>query len=347
MRLPFIRSVLSRIAAGHSSVRYDVPLEGEASLKRAATEREQSRRSDARRLSRRFVVFGSLSFVLAGCASWPAVTHPPQLHNPFPQLERIAVMPFFNQSNAPTLDGFEVAVAYQTELQKIPGFQVMPVGVVEQYLKDGQFSLDPTTDFQALARDLGVDVLVVGAITDYDPYTPPRIGLAIDWYAANPGFHPIPVGYGLPWGTPEEEFLPDALVRETEFELAQQQLQTQTPSDEVEPGEYPVPGLPSDWPDPQGLVPPEPLAGRPPSRPYHGPIMELVRQYDAADDDVLAKLQVYDSWQPEARPGGWKGRLKRSEDFTRFCCHMHIAEMLAARGGVDRSSLVFRVPGGR
>lgn len=282
-----------------------------------------------------------------GCSAWPKASHPPQLHNPFPQLERIAVMPFFNQSNAPQVDGFDVAVAYQTELQKIAGFQVMPVGVVEQYLKDMQTSLEPTTDFQQLARDLGVDVLVVGSITDFDPYSPPRMGLAIDWYAANPGFHPIPVGYGLPWGTSEEEFLPDSLVRDAEFELAQQQLATQTPSADAPADELPTPGLPADWPDPQGLIPPEPLSQRPPVREYRGPIMELVRQYDAADDGLLAKLQVYDSWQPEMRPGGWKGRLHRSEDFTRFCCHLHIAEMLAARGGVDRSSVVLRVPGGR
>ena len=64
--------------------------------------------------------------------------------------------------------------------------------------------------------------LIVGAVTDYSPYYPPRIGLAVNWYAANPGFHPIPAGYGLPWGTAEEEYIPaDSLVFEAEFALAQ------------------------------------------------------------------------------------------------------------------------------
>jgi hypothetical protein len=84
-------------------------------------------------------------------------------------------------------------------------------------------------DFQLLARQMGVDAVLVGSITEYSPYYPPRIGLAVDWYAANPSFHPIPAGYGLPWGRAEEEFIPSTLVREAEFALAREQLKTQTP----------------------------------------------------------------------------------------------------------------------
>ena len=52
--------------------------------------------------------------------------------------------------------------------------------------------------------------MVVGAVTDYSPYYPPRMALHVEWYAANPNFHPIPPGYGLPWGTPEERRHPGA-----------------------------------------------------------------------------------------------------------------------------------------
>jgi hypothetical protein len=55
------------------------------------------------------------------------------------------------------------------------------------------------------------------------------MGLAVDWYAANPSFHPIPPGYGLPFGRAEEEFIPNSLVQEAEFALAREQLKTQTP----------------------------------------------------------------------------------------------------------------------
>ncbi len=68
---------------------------------------------------------------------------------------------------------------------------------------------------------LGVDVLIRGAVTEFDPYYPPRVGISVDWFAANPAFHPIPPGYGLPWGSTEEEHIPDSLVFEAEFALAQ------------------------------------------------------------------------------------------------------------------------------
>ncbi len=164
-----------------------------------------------------------------GCAAFPDVKHQPQFHNPFPQLHRVAILPFFNLSSEPTVSQDEVAEAYFNELQRIPGFEVMPPGVVKQWLVANRMQIDGSTDFQLLARQLGVDVLVRGAVTEYSPYYPPRLGLSVDWFAANPTFHPIPPGYGLPWGTPEEEYIPRSLVFEAEFALAREQLKTQTP----------------------------------------------------------------------------------------------------------------------
>jgi hypothetical protein len=169
----------------------------------------------------------------SGCALWPDRVLEPQFHNPFPQIYRVAVLPFFNQSAEPTVDGDAVAIAYYNELQTIPGFEVMPLGVSKQMLAASIASSgkEPRggADFQRLARQMGVDAVLVGSITEFTPYYPPRMGLAVDWYAANPSFHPIPAGYGLPWGRAEEEFIPSTLVQEAEFALAREQLKTQTP----------------------------------------------------------------------------------------------------------------------
>ena len=167
---------------------------------------------------------------LSGCAAIPDVAHEPHCHNPFPQLTRVAVLPFFNQSGDPYLSQDRIALAYYNQLQQIPGFEVMPVGVVKQKLLAHGIEFHRATDYQAIARMLGVDAVIVGAVTDYSPYYPPRMGLAVNWYAANPCFHPIPPGYGLPWGTPEEEYIPDSLAFEAEFTLAREQLKTQTPN---------------------------------------------------------------------------------------------------------------------
>src|SRR5262245_17537228 len=84
---------------------------------------------------RRWIGAVGAALLLPGCALVPDVTQKPRFHNPFPQLYRVAVLPFYNQSREPTLDGDSVAIAYYTELQAIPGFEVMPVGVARKYLE--------------------------------------------------------------------------------------------------------------------------------------------------------------------------------------------------------------------
>jgi hypothetical protein len=183
-----------------------------------------------RRLSRRACLAAlAAAACLPGCAAIPDVTHKPRFHNPFPQLYRIAVLPFYNQSREPTIDGDSIAISYANELQAIPGFEVMPVGVVKQFQRALRPEPQTGSDYQKLARFMNVDAVIIGSVTEYSPYYPPRIGMSVDWYAANPGFHPIPVGYGLPWGTAEEEYIPEDLVEEAEFALAREQLATQTP----------------------------------------------------------------------------------------------------------------------
>ena len=169
----------------------------------------------------------------AGCQLIPDVAHQPVVHNPFPQLSRVAIAPFFNLTDDETVDGRQFALAYFAELQDIPGFEVVPLSVVEEAMRNQQTLLDGAfgpAEARKLANALGVDAVVIGAITDFSPYYPPRCGLRVEWYAANPGFHEIPPGYGLPWGTPEEEFIPAPLVFEAEMALAREQMKTQSPA---------------------------------------------------------------------------------------------------------------------
>jgi hypothetical protein len=340
--------------------------------------------------------FGLL-LLLAGCSALPEVLHQPQVHNPFPQLHRIAVLPFYNQSAEPTVDAERVALAYYNELQQIPGFEVLPLGVARYQME--ALGVEPRSgaDFQQLAQLLGVDAVVVGSITEYSPYYPPRLGLAVRWYAANPGFHPVPPGYGLPWGTAEEEFIPQELVFEAEFALARAQLATQTPlspaavrseirdrapaQPEAEslpapaprtpvtptssitrpaeaatspapspaplPAADPADGLPPDWPDPRGFVPPQPSASRPAWTAQPEAVLSLTRLYHGNDSQFTERLAAYYQFRDEARFGGWQAYLQRSDDFIRFCCHLHITELLAARGGAGETRVVWRWPIGR
>jgi hypothetical protein len=337
-----------------------------------------------------------------GCAFIPQIYHQPQFHNPFPQLSKIAVAPFFNLTNEPTLDGRKVAMAYFNELQSIPGFEVVPVGVVETAIREQGIELSGPTDARRLAQFLKVDAIVVGAITEYTSYYPPRMALQVEWYAANPGFHPIPPGYGLPWGTASEKEIPAPLVFEAELALAKAQLQTQTPKpsanplpngsqelrgptapgsttknpnapnqpvaliesesskNEVKSLQYVTPidatgtvgtvspigtGFPPDWPDPRGFIPPGPQPTRPPLLPSDAPVLRHTRTYNGNDMEFTTALDNYYAFRDDARSGGWQSYLQRSDDFIRFCCHMHIAEMLSARGGAGQSKVTWRWPG--
>jgi hypothetical protein len=320
------------------------------------------------------------------------------------------------------------------ELQAIPGFEVAPFPVVEEKIKELGLSLANPVEVRKLAQALEVDAVVIGAVTDFSPYYPPRCSMQVEWYTANSCFHPIPVGYGLPWGTPEEEYIPDTLVLETEMGLAREQLKTQTPEPATEatipvrdgerpkagnvmamvaardrkkgkaqgddaskrtatgPRQYPgkqlasvskgknesasdqppqieaLPGrmpvnsraaplpaaggfgdmaqaeLPPGWPDPRGLVPAGPAPFCDDCRPTYEPVLQHARAYNGRDVRFTTALESYVFFQDDARMGGWQSYLSRSDDFIRFCCHLHLTEMLTARGGAGETRVVWRWP---
>jgi len=370
----------------------------------------------------------------AGCALVPDVRSRSRFHNPLPQIHRVAVLPFFNQSSEPTINQIAVAEAYYASLQSIPGFEVVPVGVtiagVESYVgmlaTGGKYRSEKVflggsgpvvpweqidfgqINFQELARGLGVDAVVVGAVTDFSPYYPPRMAMTTRWYAANPGFHPVPAGYGLPWGTRAEKKIPRWIKLETELEVARAQLATQAPvesplvplevprlpqppaeeapSDQVQEADFqeeigvtnPMEALehevqmeqlgteaefceegsefagdsspavapyPAMWPDPARLIPAAPDPSGPPlAQPQGGPILTHTRLYRGDDMDFTERLAEYVYANDDGRLGGWEGYLNRSDDFIRFCCYLHITEMLEMRGGRDKSDLIIRWP---
>ena len=123
---------------------------------------------------RRIALLLSTCLLLAGCSALPDISHQPRYHNPFPQLSRVAVLPFYNQSAEPTVDGDAVALAYYNELQAIRGFEVVPVGVTKLLLINNRLEPSSPEEFQDLARRMDVDAVVVGSITEFSSYYPPH-----------------------------------------------------------------------------------------------------------------------------------------------------------------------------
>lgn len=323
--------------------------------------RKSTERNMLRHTRKLLPVMFLLSFLAtSGCALFPEIAYQPTFHNPFPQLSTVAIVPFFNFTNNQTLNTIQFSEAYGTELQKIPGFTVVPVSLVQKHIEANHTQLNSPEDMQKLARDLGVDAVVLGVITDYDSWYPPRIGLQTQWYAANPGYHPIPPGYGLPWGTPDEQDIPGPVVFEAEMALAKAQLDTQVPACGDQSNKAPEPpaelaaevsegksqmaasGLPADWPDSRGFIPPPPQQKAPTCWPSGKAVIEHTANYVGNDMELTEALESYYFFQDDARFGGWQSYLNRSEDFIRFCCYMHIAQTLSTRGGVSETRAVWR-----
>ncbi len=74
------------------------------------------------------------------------------------------------------------------------------------------------------------------------------------------------------------------------------------------------------------------------------PVLRHTKTYNGNDADVTEALSTYVYFRDDARFNGWKSYLQRSDDFIRFCCHMHVAEMLTARGGAGETRVVWRWP---
>jgi len=104
--------------------------------------------------------------------------------NPVPGISTVAVVPFFNQSDERTVNGRLLASHYTSELQKTPGLEVIPVGVVETTMRQyGLQDLAGPEDAARLALLLKADAVVIGTVTEYSPYYPPRLGLSVAWYS--------------------------------------------------------------------------------------------------------------------------------------------------------------------
>ena len=75
--------------------------------------------------------------------------------------------------------------------------------------------------------------------------------------------------------------------------------------------------------------------------------MTHVRAFNGHDSDFTGALESYYYFRDDARFGGWQSYLERSDDFIRFCCYLHLTEMLSARGGASKTQVAWRWPIGR
>ncbi len=97
----------------------------------------------------------------------------------------VVVAPVLNLSGAGGVDTLKLTDVFVSELLSTwPGISVVPVNVgLAALARRGQAVVADESTALALARELGADATVVLAVTEYDPYSPPVVGMLCQWYA--------------------------------------------------------------------------------------------------------------------------------------------------------------------
>jgi hypothetical protein len=278
-------------------------------------------------------------------------------------------------SAEPSVDGRRFALAYYTELQKTANYQVIPVGVVEAAIQENELNMSSPADALKLARILDADAVVVGAVTHYNPYYPPQMGVHIRWFSPRGWlFYPgIPTGEedkGI--GYPPEDCPPPEVRKPTQPVVRGQSpgsrdLDRSAPfGDATEPvtlaqsqnssgsasgngGNGPIiwpPGsdLSETWPGGGPRLPVEKPNGAfctPGQEDTIQPIMSYTRFFDGADCRLIEQLRGYYALRGDMRSGGWEAYLNRSDDFLQFASFVLVVEMLELHGGPLKTEKVF------
>lgn len=136
---------------------------------------------------RRAVLAAALLAALGGCARPQRPVINPRLISPYDEPVTWAVAPLANESGVSVVDGVNVADLIAREVQKIDGIDAVPVQRVLEGMRAMDIgSIDSPHTARSLARLIGVDGIIVGSITAWDPYNPPILGLTLQLYAAAP-----------------------------------------------------------------------------------------------------------------------------------------------------------------
>ena len=133
---------------------------------------------------------------LAGCDDIFNIDHkaptPPleyALMSPYLGVRTLAVAPAVNLSGSRDFDVLAVSDSLFEELQQVGGLNVLPLNkTLAAMQRLGIHSIDSPEMAQRLAEFLGADGMVVPAVTAYDPYNPPKVGMILQLYTAPHAF---------------------------------------------------------------------------------------------------------------------------------------------------------------
>jgi len=118
-----------------------------------------------------------------GCTTVQPLDQPMMLRAPYATGQLWAVAPFANESGSLVPQTDHIADLLAEQIQQAEGLDVVPVNRVIAAMRQLEMdSIQSPHEAAMLLRTLGVDGLIVGTITAYDAYPPPKLGAAIQLF---------------------------------------------------------------------------------------------------------------------------------------------------------------------
>jgi hypothetical protein len=140
------------------------------------------------------LVAGALAALMfvAGCAGHRGELQAPQvLVAPYNHVQGDvlwAVAPLANETGVSFLETGAIADQIVAKIDEVRGLSCLPLNRTLAAMRArGMRAITSPNDARVLADTLGVDGLIVGTITAYDPYDPPKLGLKLALFARNAG----------------------------------------------------------------------------------------------------------------------------------------------------------------
>ncbi len=95
-----------------------------------------------------------------------------------------AVAPLRNESGTSLVDEMAISDEIVAAAAQVRGVRCLPLNRTIIAMRALEMeSVDTPEDLKTLAMEMGVDGILVGSITAYDPYTPPTLGISLALYA--------------------------------------------------------------------------------------------------------------------------------------------------------------------
>lgn len=133
-----------------------------------------------------------------GCDNQNKLQSPATLKSPLPRESVWAVAPFLNESGVSTADGARVADQMAKVVEEADGLSCVAVNRTLAAMQSLRLpAVTSDQDAARLCAALGVDGLLIGTITLWDPYPPPKEGLAVQLYLREKGAAPVAQASGI------------------------------------------------------------------------------------------------------------------------------------------------------